>query len=263
MIQEFRTRTNLRMEKLAQILDPAPDSDLKGATAQIWLKQYVDLTSKETQEQEKSGRPSAQDSLMTMPERLAMLAYDDMAHVILLACDEGQWSELGFQKNLDNYNIDLLERLEKQTTFITRTQGLAPAFSSTLHSLYIAYDVGRMVLKFSKYLSQRGLPVHETQVEASKKAVEVAGRLLQAVAGSCAIIKGEFDEGGWIDKVLDSVLRREQDRSGEHADESVSIVETLQDLVDENFREEWAGQVVESWRDSVVGFSHLKGSPKV
>jgi N-terminal acetyltransferase B complex non-catalytic subunit len=251
------------MEKLVQILDSASDSDMKGAVAQVWLKKYLDLSSKGAQEEQSTGNPSSHDKLMTLPERIAMLTYDDMAHIIQQACDEERWAEPDFQKSLNNFNLDLLGRLEEQVVLIENTQDLAPAFSSTLHSLYTAYDVGRMVLKFSKYLSQRGLRVHETQVEANKKAVEAAGRILQAVADKCAITKKELDESGWIDNVFNSVLQGDQDGAAERSEASVSVVEILRGLVDENFLEEWAGQLVESWRDSVIGLSHLKALPKV
>ena len=240
------------------MLDEESTSDVDRAKSQVWLKQFVDSISKEGQEEAKPGKSSLNDNLLAMPERLAMLTYNDIAQVIQLACDEEQWEEQGFRNTLDNSNTDLLGRLKKQTLFIKNAKGLAPAFSSTLHSLYTAYDIGRMVLKFSNYLSQPSMSVHSTQVAANKKVVEGARQLIQAVADTCAAIKRELDEGGWIDKVLDSVLRSEHDIPIEQAGKSVSLVGTLQELVGENFMEEWAGQVVESWKDSIIGLSYLK-----
>jgi N-terminal acetyltransferase B complex non-catalytic subunit len=82
------------------------------------------------------------------------------------------------------------------------------------------------------------------------------------VTEKCATVKKGLDEGGWIDKVLESVLPDIQEASdGENAAVAPIIV-TFKELIEENFMEEWAGQVVESWRDSVIGFSYIMAPSK-
>lgn len=93
--------------------------------------------------------------------------------------------------------------------------------------------------------------IPESQAKANEKIAAVAQRLLQTVAEKSAAIKKGLDEGGLIDKMLDSVL---QGPDGADA----SVLGKLRDSVDESHLELWAGDVVESWRDSVAGLSYLK-----
>ena len=58
-----------------------------------------------------------------------------------------------------------------------------------------------------------------------------------------------------VDKVLEFVLPEE---TGEQQGVSSAIVEALREHLDDGFMEQWAGEVAESWRDSVTGFSLLK-----
>lgn len=76
---------------------------------------------------------------------------------------------------------------------------------------------------------------------------------MQIVAEKSVVVRKGLDEGGWIDKVLDSVLQV-QGSEGEKA----SVLGSLTDLMDAGRLEVWAGDVVESWRDSIVGLSFLK-----
>jgi N-terminal acetyltransferase B complex non-catalytic subunit len=65
-------------------------------------------------------------------------------------------------------------------------------------------------------------------------------------------IKKSLDEGGWIDKVLESV------QGDPDVADTTSVAGTLRSVVDENFMEQWAGEVVDSWKDSVKGFAYFK-----
>jgi N-terminal acetyltransferase B complex non-catalytic subunit len=124
----------------------------------------------------------------------------------------------------------------------------APATRGVLHSLYVAYDVGTTILRLNAYLT-RTKP--ETKLQAS---FGLAEQLVKAVIQKATMIKQSLDEGGWIDKVLKSVFQGDIDVAAD----SLSIPGTLKGVVDENFMEEWAGQVVDSWKDSVKGFAYFR-----
>lgn len=167
------------------------------------------------------------------------------------ACDQERWSDQKFQDRLETHNKELCESLEEYISFIGNLKGLVPALGSTLHTLYTGYEIGKTAVKFSTYLSGKGKDIHESQTEPNKKITEVAQRLLQTVAEQSAVVKKGLDEGGLIDKVLDSVLQGPDGRDA-------SVLGQLRDLVDESHLELWAGDVAESWRDSVAGLSYLK-----
>ena len=75
--------------------------------------------------------------------------------------------------------------------------------------------------------------------------MESAREVMRAVVDEAKGTKNGLDESGWIDRVLESM---EVGSSGEQ----------LRSLVGENFLEEWAGSVVEGWRESVTGLGYLK-----
>lgn len=96
-----------------------------------------------------------------------------------------------------------------------------------------------------KFLSNKDVKAQKVQMEYSKMLVESAKKVLEAVEEKSKMIKNGLDESGWIDRVLESM---EVGDSGEK----------LRSLVGENFLEEWAGWVVEGWKESVTGLGLLK-----
>ena len=147
------------------------------------------------------------------------------------------------------FENDLQSRLSDRLQDIERLKSaFAPATRRVLHSLYAAYDVGTTVLRLSAYLTQTksDIKLHGS--------LNIAEKLVKAVITKSTIIKQSLDEGGWIDKVLKSVFQGDIDVAAD----SLSIPGALKSLVDENFMEEWAGQVADSWKDSVKGFAYFK-----
>jgi len=242
--QDYRTKNNLAAESLIQLVEPT--SDVKGGkvASQAALKVYLDSAPKKFQ---KGGA----DKFLTEPEELARRSYDAMNLILRDVCDRERWEDQKFQDRLNTYNKDLCESLEEQLLLIENIKGLVPALSSTLHALYTTYETGKSAANFASFLSNRGKDIHESQIGANKKLVEVAQHLLQGVSQKSAVIKKGIDEGGWIDKVLESVLQ------GPSSD-GTTVLGGLKDMVDEAHLEIWAGDVVESWKDSIIGLSYLK-----
>jgi N-terminal acetyltransferase B complex non-catalytic subunit len=234
------------------LVEPLSDLAQQKDILYIWLKQYLDSP--------KQGPPAKVGSIgMTRFEQLAADTYHAMALILRASHDKDQWAESDFQDTLEKYNKDLLGHLEKQLVLIENLKEPVPALGNILHALYTAHEVGRTIVNLCKYLSKKGKVFFEKQKEASRKIEELARKLLQLVVDKCAIVKKGLDEGGWIDKVLECTLPDAQD--GANGGGSQQLVGALRKLLDENFLEEWAGEVVESWRDSVIGFSYLKAPP--
>jgi N-terminal acetyltransferase B complex non-catalytic subunit len=243
---------NLAAEKLMLIVDPSSNVAQEKELLHLWLKQYLDS--------EKQNPPAKVGSEgMTRSEELATDTYHAMALILRTTRDQGQWAETDFQGSLDKYNNDLIENLKEQLVLVDNLKEPVPAFGNTLHALYTAHEVGRTIVNFCKYLSKQGKDFVAKQKEASTKTEELARKLLHLVGDKCAVVKKGLDEGGWIDKVLECALPEAQQDVGDEV--KVTIVSSLRALLDENFLEEWAGEIVESWRDSVIGFSLLKAPP--
>ncbi|PVH88261.1 hypothetical protein DL98DRAFT_508974 [Cadophora sp. DSE1049] len=245
---DSRYRQNLITQKLLLIIDPSTPTSGEGLILQQWLKEYLNY-----QKKHQSSKAGSKD--LTGPEALAKSTYDAMALIIHHACDRALWTEPDIKDKLDGYNKDLAESLEKHLVIIDRMEDLVPAFASTLHALYTAHEVGTAMVNFCGYISRKGKDIYDKQAEANKTVLDLAQRLLQATIGKCAAVKKGLDEGGWIDKVLEFVL---PDEAGGEQGVSSDIVEALRELLDEGFMEQWAGEVAESWRDSVTGLSLLK-----
>jgi N-terminal acetyltransferase B complex non-catalytic subunit len=241
---------NLAAEKLMLIIDPSADVAQEKELLHLWLKQYLD-----SQKQSEPAR--AKPEGMTRSEELAAATYHAVALILRASREQDQWAETDFQTKLNKYNTDLLESLEEQLALIKALKEPVPAFGNTLHALYTAHEVSRTILHFCKYVSKQGKGFVEKQKEATAKIEELARKLLQLVVEKCGVVKKGLDEGGWIDKVLECTLPEAQEGGDDGA-----AMGALRELLDENFLEEWAGEVVESWREAVVGLSYLKTPPK-
>jgi N-terminal acetyltransferase B complex non-catalytic subunit len=153
----------------------------------------------------------------------------------------------------------LFDTLQGHLAILEKMQNIIPAPQPVLHAIYTAHEAGRTAVQFFWYFSRLRKEIWSKHEDNKIKLSRIAHSLLRAVADKTSMIKMGMDEGGWIDKVLEAVLPEPSER----ADQSkfmVEIVEAMKDLIDENFMEEWAGEVVESWRESVVGFALLKES---
>jgi N-terminal acetyltransferase B complex non-catalytic subunit len=231
MTQAYRYRTNLFAEKLFLIISPSTPS---GEYSQLerWLKTYVSSSNPDifpnTTAQVGDKMPKPKD-FMTRAESLARRVYLTIALII----DEVGGDE-GHEGRLKGYHKNLSDALEENILLVDDLKGAVPAYFDTLHTLYTSYEVGKVVLSFTAYLTKRN---KIAQVEAIE---EGAKSLLQAIEMRCGEVKKGMDEG-WIDKVLECVFS-----------EGTLLNE------DDDFMEEWAGEVVESWREGVIGLVALK-----
>lgn len=119
--------------------------------------------------------------------------------------------------------------------------------------MFTAHSLALHVLSFTAFLSK--LPskeVHPSQIAANKKTEVLARRLLEKTLKTIGTIKKGMDEGGLIDKVLDSV----------NGTDGESVIGGLGELMDSGAMEVWAGDLVEGWRDAVVGLGLLKDVDK-
>jgi N-terminal acetyltransferase B complex non-catalytic subunit len=231
-----------------------PVSDASSAAAKIWLRRLVD-----DEPEKKNGHAgsSTNNAGLTASEAISIKAQASMVGILLAIDDQTPGSGLDSASAVKDFSDDLLHALELQKEHVSEIKDDSLAARETLNSLYNAYELGTTAIKFIAYLSNAKQNVYNTKEETSVKTIEAAKGLLQTVVEKSTAVKKGLDESGWIDRVLESVSRGEQ----ASADEPKAIADTLKGMIDENFMEEWAGHILESWRDSVIGFSFFK-TPK-
>ncbi|KHJ30724.1 putative cytoskeleton organization protein [Erysiphe necator] len=177
---------------------------------------------------------------MTRSEALAYDICHSLALITYISCESTCWLEEDFDRCLDRYNTNLLNAIESQRSLVSILKSYAIPSQITLHVLYTAYDVGNLCLEFHKYILSFQNTTHKSQIKNNEKILQEAVSLLSDVDQKAGKIRKSLNEAGWIDRVL-NIFNDE-----------------VKETVNENFMEEWAGLVVESWRDSTIGLSYLK-----
>jgi len=195
---------------------------------------------------------------LTIPEFFTTTGYNFVASIINITTDPDTWSTSETESKLDHAYESLYRSLETLMKMIDGIQDSIPTFSGTLHPLYITYEYGTALMDFHKYISTPEKNVSPQQKARNAKLLEATRLLLKAIADKATAVNKAMEESGWIDRVLSYVLEIEQDQSDGAQTSSDLVVNALKSVISEDFVENWAGEVVESWRDSVGGFAHLK-----
>ncbi|KAG9236907.1 N-acetyltransferase B complex non catalytic subunit-domain-containing protein [Amylocarpus encephaloides] len=234
---EYRTRINLISEHLISLIS-APPNTLE-AVIQYTLTAF--LSNPPQQPQTKNPL-----QYLTKPENYARRSYDDISLVIYSSLSSDLWTEQKFATQLEAYNTDLISNLTSLLTLVTNMNHIVPAFGDTLHTLYIAYDLSRISTAFCKFLTNQGSKAHVSQAAHTVKILETAKSLSKAVVEKVVVVKKGMDEGGLIDKVLDSVNGGNEEGEG------------FVGMLDAGALEVWAGDLVESWRDALIGLGLLR-----
>lgn len=248
---KHRYQANIVAEKLMTLLDAAvKEAGPKKEILQQWLYNYVHVESlgKHHEKQPVELEALSQDGIDIVR------SIDHMAHLLHIALETGHNEEVWSEH--DNGLSNLLEKRLEQIIKIHESE---PAFHSTLRLLYTSYGLARSVIGVMEYINK--LSSHgKTQSQLSKEAEGASKKLIEQIVLKSTAIKKALEESGWMDRVLESVAQDPAERHSETA-QTKPIVGGFLDLVGEGFREDWAGNVLESWKDSVVGFSYFKITP--
>jgi hypothetical protein len=104
--------------------------------------------------------------------------------------------------------------------------------------------------------------LHRDVVAEMKALNELAGRALVEVKGHVLKLKEALGEGGWLDRLLDLVFGSDeepqggQDKDKEDEDEVTRAVSEV--VGGRAVAEEWAGKVIESWREGAKGWGMVR-----
>ncbi|CAG8961090.1 hypothetical protein HYFRA_00002633 [Hymenoscyphus fraxineus] len=279
--QEYRTRLNLVSEKILQLF--MPSTTTKSAN-QASLKAFL-ATPLEF--------PKVKDAstYLTKPENCARKFYEAISNILHSSLSSSFWKEQKFESRLEAHNEDLRNALSSLLELLNGIKDLTPAFGHVLHAIFTAHSLASHILSFIDF--QTKIPskeIHPSQLAANKKTEMLAREIIQKTLQMVGAIKKGMDEGGWIDRVLDSVTGAAAEGAGgvgelmdggamemvgaikKGMDEGGWIDRVLDsvtgaaaegaggvgELMDGGAMEVWAGDLVEGWRDGVVGLGLLK-----
>jgi hypothetical protein len=104
--------------------------------------------------------------------------------------------------------------------------------------------------------------LHRDVIAEMKVLGEVAGKGLVEVKGCVSRLKEGLADGGWLDRVLGLVFKEddENEEEGEGEEkEGVELGKVVEEVVGGRAAaEEWAGRVVDSWREGVKGWGMVR-----
>lgn len=218
-------------------------------TLQVWLQEYISTIShrKHNGTQTISTKPEGRDEIDSIT------ALNNSAYLFYFSLDGTKHSTTEWNE----HNDSLFVLLDKRVQQINKTTDSIPAFRTTLELLYTSYELARTATEIMQYISKQA-SYREIQKDLAQNVEDAAKRLQEAVLAKSATIKAALGESGWMDRVLDSVRQESDDASKDEASSSASVASALVDAVGEGFMEDWAGNIVESWKDSTDGFSYFK-----
>ncbi len=199
---------------------------------------------------------SVDESGMTVPERSAMEAYLVMADIFIDSADTERWSDADFELWLRTQNDVFCALLDRHAAQLD-SEPSAPASWDVLHALHTAHELASAGTRMVAALTGKAKALHASQGAANEEVRRRAQALQAVVERKTARLKAKVDESGWIDRVIQTVTNTGEDASG--GDDTIAaVVEPLAQTVDEGFLEAWAGDVVESWRESTGAFALLR-----
>ncbi|KFY04476.1 hypothetical protein O988_00742, partial [Pseudogymnoascus sp. VKM F-3808] len=139
-----------------------------------------------------------------------------------------------------------------------------PSFNGTLHPLYLSHEIASLVIAAAKFVNSKPVETHAKTIEAMNELATKARELQEVVVGFAENVKVKMNGGGWIDRVMTWLW---EEPIG-HPD--VAIMDwwhpkfmhtpgrwVAQELGQE-FCEWWVGEVVDSWKESVIGLAALR-----
>lgn len=177
---------------------------------------------------------------MTPAEALAHNTYHSLVLILHLSCNKNCWPEQNHEHYLTSKIDILINTLENQQIIVQGLTLIVPAIQEILHNMYTLYEIGKTTLDFCDYINSQTNSTYQSHQEIIIKLRSTAVFLVNEVVHKSFLIKNKINECGWIDRLL-------------------AIIDSeLVAIVDENFMEEWAGSVIESWRDSVMGFNFFR-----
>jgi N-terminal acetyltransferase B complex non-catalytic subunit len=198
------------------------------------------------------------ETAFTEPEKQLVNLGLNMISMIRHACDPEVVKLKPTHSNLEEWACDANEGLSEIQESVKAVHKLVdddrkwiPTFTSTLHPLYTAYEAVQLTDAAAKYLIQWKLGPYEDLVAKIEEMKRMTAKICRSLKETTEAIHERLNDSPWLDFVLEEVQIDDPSSSpgmGSLITESLGIA----------FLENWAGDVVESWRESAKGLACLK-----
>jgi hypothetical protein len=280
----MRTQAFLILEELWMVALNLSESKVKQTAAHARLSHFDDvvLLVKENVEQDLPGFGN-----FTIPERLLVQIGIALIRLVSLTCD-AEMSNMdavstqaaNFCSQIWGFMDDFIVILNDAVKGEQPDDDWMPKFITTLHPLYTAHESATLVLAVADYLSSGAVWVNPDVKPIMVHMKNFAKRLRNLISQKTRMVS-RWINGPRLDWVLEKIKSENPSKdelpseNGTELDEEAferangykrallpdapqTMGELLTECVSPDFLESWAGELVESWRESVMGLACLK-----
>jgi hypothetical protein len=254
------------------------ESKVKQTAAHIRLSQLKNVIS--VVKNNVAGDPKGLGTF-TVPERLLVQIGLLLIDFLTIACDPNLSQKEKVSKDAANLGREFGQFVFEYTTFIEGWVGKkekpdddwTPMFMTTTHPLYTAHEAGTLALAVANYLSKTAIWVNPDIAHSNEHCLKEFGQILRHIVSSKARMVMAWVNGPRLDHVLAQIQGSSEndttveDKAFERVngykrdllpDAPQSFGQLLTDCVTPDFLENWASELVDSWRESVMGLACLK-----
>lgn len=224
---------------------------------------------------------------LTIPEILLVRIGIALIRLVTIACDVGISNDelvpiqaATFCRQVRGFMSEFTALIEQAVRGEQPDNEWMPKFITTLHPLYTAHEAGTLVLAVGDYLSNAAIWVNPNVQQPMLRMTKFSRRLRNLVNQKAKMVR-LWINGPRLDWILEKIISenhgKDEPTSGNDAniDEEAfqrangyrrdllpDAAETMGDLLTEcvspDFLESWAGELLESWRESVMGLACLR-----
>jgi hypothetical protein len=226
---------------------------------------------------------------LTMPERLLVQIGLLLIEFLTLACGPDLSNQAKVSKDAAKLGAEFGQFVYEFIIFIENCIGTKeepdydwiPMFMTTTHPLYTAHEAGMLALAVANYLSNATVWVNPEVKHSVDLCLKEFGQMLRNIASKKARMVMAWINGPRLDDVL-AQIQSERPVNDEASSEKDRVVDEeaferangykrnllpdapqtfgtlLTEYVSPDFLENWASELVDSWRESVMGLACLK-----
>lgn len=190
-----------------------------------------------------------------------------LCHLIITTCLENPKHDVTQQKGSRQALTNLakfMNNLKNVAIIDLNAIRYHPSFNSTLHPLYLAHETASLVIAAAKFVNGKSVETHAKTREELDRLAITAREIQQVVADTAEKVKVKMNGGGWIDRVMTWLW---EEPVGDphvgimdwwHPDFAHTPGRWVAQELGQEFCEWWVGEMVDSWKESVIGLAALR-----
>ncbi|KFY28541.1 hypothetical protein V493_02880 [Pseudogymnoascus sp. VKM F-4281 (FW-2241)] len=253
---DFRARSALLIDELWMLFRNPTDGKSKTASALKNLERSFSVMESLRMRVDMTGHETCQHAVAVA-----------ICHLLVACCLENQKLDVTRQKGPRQAITNIgrfLGNLKNVCNIDLDAIRYYPSFNGTLHPLYLAHETTSLVIAAAKFVNGKSVETHSKTREELDRLATKAQEIQKLVADAAEKVNVKMNGGGWIDRVMTWLWEEPV------GDPDVGIMEwwdpkfahtpgrwIAQELGQE-FCEWWVGEMVDSWKESVIGLAALR-----